>query len=402
MKVGILLGRGIEGCGVTKMAIEQAKWYNKNGHEAVIIANRDKTWPRKKTHDFAEIEVYHEKFKDPKNTETIKKMVENLDLLYVDSVPSIKHPAEGIDLFRELVTQKDTPIVFIQLDHNVMSIRRNACMIEAVENAKAIFAFGVKNDFVVFLEKKYAKEGKTFDREILTYAVPFPFDEARKTYWKDINEQDPKHHKWIGRCTSWKGQDVMFKFHDQFLQGGECLTTLEGIERGPAFLSFRELYDYEDHTKNKEGIKSVDLTKYYGEKANVFSIFRQPEMLERMSKVGFGYQLSILKPRYITTQVEYTHCEVVAAGAIPVFRKGWGDLAKHRVTGIPLSECKDTGTIWLDETNFEESYETIKKLESDPVMRNEWREKAFKFYKNHQDSDHIVKEMHSQITSRII
>ena len=64
MKVGILLGRGIEGCGVTKMAIEQAKWYNKNGHEAIIIANRDKTWPRKKTHDFAGIEVYHEKFKE--------------------------------------------------------------------------------------------------------------------------------------------------------------------------------------------------------------------------------------------------------------------------------------------------------------------------------------------------
>jgi len=401
MKVGILLGRGIEGCGVTKMAIEQAKWYNKNGHEAIIIANRDKSWPRKKTHDFSNITVYHEKFKDPKNTETIKEMIKKLDLLYIDSVPSVKHPVEGIDLFRELVTQQDTPTVFVQLDHNVMSIRRNACMQEAVDNAKAIFAFGVKNDFVTFLEKKAVKENKTFNREILTYAVPFPFDEARKKYWKDIKEQDVKHHKWIGRCTSWKGQDVLFKFHDTFLKSAGCLTTLEGIERGPAFLSFRELYNYEDHTKNKHGIESVDLKQYYGKKANVFGIFKQTEMLERMSKVGFGYQLSILKPRYITNQIEYTHCEVVAAGAIPIFRKGWGDLAKHRVTGIPLSQCKDTGTIWLDETNFAQSFSTIQKLTKDPVMREEWREKAFEFYKYHQDSDYIVKDMHQKITSRM-
>ena len=35
MKVAIIMGRGIEGCGVTKFTVEQTKWLKKNGYDYV-------------------------------------------------------------------------------------------------------------------------------------------------------------------------------------------------------------------------------------------------------------------------------------------------------------------------------------------------------------------------------
>jgi hypothetical protein len=47
MKVAIILGRGIEGCGVTRYALEEQDWYKKNKIECNIYASCDKKWGRK-------------------------------------------------------------------------------------------------------------------------------------------------------------------------------------------------------------------------------------------------------------------------------------------------------------------------------------------------------------------
>ena len=47
MKVAIILGRGIEGCGVTRYALEEQKWYINNGIQCDIYAGTDKKWGRK-------------------------------------------------------------------------------------------------------------------------------------------------------------------------------------------------------------------------------------------------------------------------------------------------------------------------------------------------------------------
>jgi hypothetical protein len=120
-----------------------------------------------------------------------------------------------------------------------------------------------------------------------------------------------------------------------------------------------------------------------------------------MSRVGFGYQLSILDERFIERSIEYTHCEVACTGVVPVFRKSYGERCTHRKFGDKLIDCKDTGTIWLDDNNMQPAYDLLYKLSRDSVMRDEYRNMAFEFYKSHQDSEYTFAEMMKQIEDNL-
>ena len=65
----------------------------------------------------------------------------------------------------------------------------------------------------------------------------------------------------------------------------------------------------------------------------------------------------------------------------------------HKVQGKPITECINTGTLALDETNYQECHEKMLKLSNDRGMRDEWREMAFEFWKQHSDGDAVVNEI---------
>ena len=131
--VGIILGRGVEGCGVSKMALEQAKWYTKNGYVCRVFANADKSWSRKESHSFDGLDFHHVKFSDENEIENVLKKCSGMEYVIIDSVPSKSHKEASINGFNKLVQDLKSPIVFVQLDHSIHSIVRNAGMMEAVD-----------------------------------------------------------------------------------------------------------------------------------------------------------------------------------------------------------------------------------------------------------------------------
>lgn len=410
-KVSVIMARGVEGCGVTKYTVEQIKWLRKHGYETKVYAAKDKNYSRKYAHDLGDFE--HFKFADEAG---INKMIEecnNSDVIMINSLPSKDtgrgkgSGARAVDNWKHALKSFTKPVVLIQHDHTVHSIKRNGALNEAIDAADVIFAHATTNDFSEYVKEHtgagnplLAALGENTDSpNILSFQPGIDFDGIRKQYWKPIEDQDARHHKWIGRCTSWKGYKLMFSWHNNFLAPNKYLTTFEGIERSPAYLGFKEISDYYDELPNHPD--DVDLSQRYGDKASVFSTFINDELMHRMSRVGFGYQLSILKPKYIERSIEYTHQEIVAAGVIPVFRKEYGDVCKHRLTGDPLSQSKNNYTLWLDETNGAEVIDQVNKLTNDSCLRDEWREGAFEFYKQHQDSEFTFVDLMTQIKENI-
>jgi hypothetical protein len=429
----VVMGRGIEGCGVTKFSIELSKYFQKKGIEYRCIAFNDKKWTRRKSHAFniEQISLENEQSYDM----FINRAKEECDTIIINSLPSSSHSKVFIDRFKQFL-KLNVKFVLIQHDHASRSIQRNECLKEAIEASSVCFSHSKNNYFTKMIENNYNSSNLAsfFDDEststpIHTFQPAFDFDECRSMYWKDINETDPKHHKWIGRTAHWKGFALMLDWHNQKLRQNNLLTTLEGIETGivyPDFLvhsphhnfikSFTEatrkvfnergfdnkyIDQYHWHAvpnvASSTSIAETNTSKYYGDLALVFGIYKNDEILERLSRVGFGYQLSLLKKENIDHSIEYTHCEVVAVGAIPVFHKQFGTLCRHRVSDVPLIDCKDNGTVWLDENNFDDSLKLIQKLQSDSVMRNEWREMAFEFYKGHQDSMNVFDNLMEKI-----
>lgn len=402
MKVVILLGRGIEGCGVTKYTLEQHDWLVKNGHRCTIIANDDKKWTRKKSHDTTDITLV--KLTNDVDIAITIAACNRADVVIINSLPSSGHAEESIDGFKKVIECIDKPIVLIQHDHSIHSIRRNEAMDEAILKAKMIFAHSPTNDFAAYAKKVVAENSDEFGASVKIYNFQpgLDFEVVRQKYWKPIGEQDAMHHKWVGRLTPWKGYGLMTTFHNNHLKDWNCLTTLEGLEKSIAFVSFRNDYVFNDRVGGaKDDIAKFDLSKAYGENAYAFGPFKNDEMLERISRVGFGYQLSKLNPKFIHRSIEYTHCELACCGVIPVFHKEFGDACTHRVIGDKLSACRDNGTLWLGDDNQEDVFEQVKKLTKDSGMRDEWREMAYEFYKSHQDAEPTFSEMFKLIEKTI-
>lgn len=410
--VSIIMARGVEGCGVTKYTVEQVKWLRKNGYDVRVYAAKDKNYSRKNAHDLGEFEWF--KFSQD---DLVDKMIEecnNTDVVIINSLPSRDtgrgkgSGAQAVENWKRALASIKTPKVLIQHDHTVYSINRNGALEEAVDAADIIFAHSTDNDFSRYVRKHTGDAGLagffSDDQEpkkIFPFQPGIDFDGTRSLYWKPIEEQDSKHHKWIGRTTSWKGYKLMFEWHNANASKEGWLTTFEGIEKSPAWLGFKELSDFYDELANHPD--DVDLSSRYGEKATVFSTFINDELMHRMSRVGFGYQLSILKPKYIERSIEYTHQEVVAAGAIPVFRREYGEVCVHRTQGKPLTECINNGTLWLhaDGTGNDETLDMMRKLSADQVMRDEYREMAYEFYKDHQDASATFNDLMNTIKENV-
>lgn len=401
MRIAIIMGRGIEGCGVTKFTIEQTKWLDKNGYDYVVYSSKDKNWTRKNSHDVSN--VVQLKLKNPEETNQMIQGCNASDVVIINSLPSSGHPEAAIAEFKRAIKEINTPIVLIQHDHSNHSIRRNEALSESIEKAKVIFAHSSDNDFARRVENETGGGGLLdfFDdndsKKVVNFQPGMDFESVRNKFWKPIEEQDPLHHKWIGRTTSWKGYVQMFNLHNNFLRKAGYYTTFEGIEKSPAYLGFRELSEFNamiEHNPN-EIVLEKDQPVY------VFGPYINDELLERMSKCAFGYQLSSLDPRFIERSIEYTHCEVAAIGVVPVFRKSYGERCTHRHYGDKLINCKDTGTVWLDDNDMQPAFEILDKLSRDPVMRDEYRNMAYEFYKLHQDSEYTFDEMMKTIKENI-
>lgn len=402
MKIAMIMGRGIEGCGVTKFTLEQAKWFADNGYDYTIYASKDKSWTRKNSHEVSNIVQL--KLAKAEETDKMIAGANAADVVILNSLPSVGHPEKAIEQFKRFLENVNKPIVLIQHDHASMSIRRNAALEEAVKVSKVIFAHSKTNDFSKIVNEITESGGLSSffgddsePKQILNFQPGMNFESVRSKYWKDIEEQNSIHHKWIGRTTSWKGYVQMFKFHNEYLRKNGQITTFEGIEKSPAYLGFRELSEF--HPMIDKNINDINLE--LDQPAYVFGPFVNEEMLERMSLCGFGYQLSLLDARFIERSIEYTHCEVVCTGTIPVFRKAYGERCTHRKFGDKLIECKDNGTIWLDDNDMQPAFDLVNKLSKDLVMRNEWREQAFEFYKSHQDSQFTFEEMMTKIKEAV-
>jgi hypothetical protein len=400
--ISIIMGRGIEGCGVTKFTIEQCKYYDRNDYNYTVFASNDKSWTRKNAHRTDNI--IQLKFSKDDEVDAMIKKINASDIAIINSLPALSLKEEAINNFKRMLSEIKVPVALIQHDHAMQSIRRNGALDEAIERANVIFVHSTTNDFAKYAGEKVGTQVTLFGEEEGTPILPFQpgmfFDEVKEKYWKNkINIEDSLHHKWIGRTTSWKGYKEMFDFHNRYLAPNDMLTTFEGIERSPAYLGFRELSKFKDLLS--EDINTYDFSDGYGDDVHVFGPYVQEDMLERMSKVGFGYQLSRMKEHFIQRSIEYTHCEVACTGTIPIFNKKYGDACTHRHYGKKFTECENSGTVWFDEHNFDETLTTILKIRDNPLLREEMRNNAFEFYKLHQDASYTFKDIMENIENVI-
>ncbi len=111
MKIGILLGRGVEGVGLTKNVVEFQNLYP----DVEVFATIDKLWQRMDSMkfnvnyfrgaDWDEVSKPAKKFPDLMSCTDVVKRLNKLDACIVFSVPSKSHPEECGENFLKMLDE---------------------------------------------------------------------------------------------------------------------------------------------------------------------------------------------------------------------------------------------------------------------------------------------------------
>ncbi len=404
MKIGVILGRGVEGVGLTKNVVEFQKLFP----GVKVFATIDKLWPRMNSMPFEKsffrgadwdtISKPAKKFPDLMTCTEVIDQINELDMCIVWSVPSKSHPDQMVDNFVKMLEHIKVRKSLIQVDHKIHSINRNAQLKEICERMDVLMCHSTENAFGKWVRKNGIKTPLT------GMGVGFNFN---KDYWKPIHKQDTRYIRWVGRTAMWKGPDVMIDLHNDHFKRAGFITVLEGLEASiqyPLVLykNPKEMKDRREVINYFRPEKGIDnnLTRdpvYGSEETNkgayLYSAYTHSEMMDRMSSGAFGSDLMYFKENTYGDNVEYCHTDSFAAGVIPIFHKHFCDHVVHRKIGDPISQCKNTGTIGIDATNASEMVQIMKVLANNNDMREDWRNQMFEFWKDHCDATIIYNDI---------
>ena len=237
MRVLMLMGRGIEGAGNTRLSIEIEEFLQGEGHEVIIIANSEKIWPRSKMH-VNDIEL-HDFSKGPFEDDG------NFDFVVVMSVPAAKFSEEGKENFTSTLEKyAQLPMSYIQVDHKLASITRNyygkepwttrffTCVDKVLTNC-------IKNDFLVkFVERKVDLKAVGGLKTVGIMMISADFDAIPKT-----DKKLPKTIHFLGRSPEWKGWPDLVQLQHDHLKSRGYTMQIEGVELsiGTVKLLFKSL-----------------------------------------------------------------------------------------------------------------------------------------------------------------
>ena len=379
--IALVMGRGVEGCGVTRYTIEYKNWLEKQGKDVVVYALKEKSFSRGKA------QIFDYKIFTP--DDDISGELNECEYVVYMSVPSTSNSQKGIDNFVENCVYKVTPKkIFIQLDHKRQSLQRNARMWDVVEYCDVVFNYSKTTDFGEQFDKHFGPTLIERERPIPEYGyfrVAMDFDTVsplRKKFSEKVDRVS-----YFGRFARFKHPQRVIDLRKQLK--GNIITEMRGLERSIGAL------DIFNHPEIIEVKKGEDVEQNCFDKSYVYGPYNRSEGMEEISKSKFGCSFYELDARYYGYHVEYAMLEIVGLGLIPIFSKHWGDNTKH-ISGKPFSSIPFSG-IYMGPDNIDEVCKRIIEINNDEALYNEYVANCIEVYRSHSSADSVFSDLQKTI-----
>jgi len=384
MKTAIILGRGIEGCGVTRYALEEQKWYHNNGIQCDIYAGSDKKWGRKDAQENNIIEFGNDEIKS-----LAKKLDKEYDIVYYQSLPAKKgHSEEYQNLFYDyLVCDVQRPIKLShQNDHKAQSLSRNSKIWETMAQMDASFTHSLTSPF--------AQKMKEFNPKVPLIKMGLGFDfNSLRNYWKPAQTQK-KRISYFGRFAGFKDPQRIIDMHEH-LYAADIIGEMRGIERsiGSLDLFYSDLSDrVNSYRNNIYEVKKDEQVIQDSSRVWIYGPYQRLEGIEELSTSMFGADFYNLEAHAYGDNMEFAMCEIIGSGSIPVFDSHWAQNCKHN--GVNFSEIKDFA-VYSDRNDLKDTVNQMEELANDHHKRNARRERCFEIAKLHCDNEIVYSKMHN-------
>ena len=371
MKIAIVFGKGLDGCGVEKFGYE---FQRHMPNEVDIYDLQERGFTRSGGHIKDSIS-----FKAEEIPEVAKKLNDNYDIVMLNSYPSPLHKQSTVkSFFEDLVLKIEKPIL-VGMMHEIkrMNFDRIPLHIPIANQCDIIFNFST--------ETSYAKDissiltDKKLGERIARMKLPFTVSDYEK-YWVPFKDKR-RSCIYASRWTTMKDPKRMV---DMFNLDKDFHYSIHGIERsiGAKF----DIIDITNWTDKFEGYN------YDSDICESFGPYEYEDGMNLISNSMFGYSgYNLPKERHnYGDRFEYAQMEIIAVGTVPVFDKDYGE---NNIDEKGRRFIKSDIAIWSDRNNLEETRDKIHELANNEMLYTNYLADGIEFLYQEADASNVIPPM---------
>lgn len=371
MKIAIVFGKGLDGCGVEKFGYE---FQRHMPNEVDIYDLQERGFTRSGGHIKDSIS-----FKAEEIPEVAKKLNDNYDIVMLNSYPSPLHKQSTVkSFFEDLVLKIEKPIL-VGMMHEIkrMNFDRIPLHVPIANQCDIIFNFST--------ETSYAKDissiltDKKLGERIARMKLPFTVSDYEK-YWVPFKDKR-RSCIYASRWTTMKDPKRMV---DMFNLDKDFHYSIHGIERsiGAKF----DIIDITNWTDKFEGYN------YDSDICESFGPYEYEDGMNLISNSMFGYSgYNLPKERHnYGDRFEYAQMEIIAVGTVPVFDKDYGE---NNIDEKGRRFIKSDIAIWSDRNNLEETRDKIHELANNEMLYTNYLADGIEFLYQEADASNVIPPM---------
>ncbi len=377
----MVLGKGLDGCGVQRGAIEMMLWAKRHGHKYDIFYVDERGFARGYKHgklDFKRMKV-------PDFRTHADNIDKNYDVVVLNSYPSAKHTHACVHgFYHDFVKRINRPVI-VGMMHEITKqmIDRIPMLFLILNRCDVVRCFSEKTWFANEFKKYFPR--KRVERFRIWTSLP----ELDALRLKHADRPRLKRLLYMGRWTTMKDPRRCLELAPILERlDPEFDVRLIGIEKsvGAKFdvIVHPRCEYYKYPTPDK-----LALTPQPG-KSLAYGPYAYDVGLDQMTQSMFGasfYQLP-KSPENYGDRMEYTQIEMISVGSIPVFDKNFGENnytpdGKRFIDEWALA-------VWSDKYDLEWTAAVLHSLSLDPAMQKQYRDSSYEFVRQNFNADVIL------------
>jgi glycosyltransferase involved in cell wall biosynthesis len=394
-RIAVIMGQGIEGCGVTRVATEMQLWARKHGVHLEVFSYDCKFYSRRESHglDF--------RIMNPGNISSIRKELDSWDLVIFHSYPHNKFEHADAKLFYHefLKPLKALKAGFIH-EINKTNIDKITYLVPLINEMDVVFHFGTDTWFANQVKRMFPSKS---DR-MLRFRMWVDMDElySIRNLYSFADKQ--KKITYIGRWSTLKNIDRSIEIASELNRrnlGWAC--EMHGIEASMG--SKCQIIDHPEVTyikinKNTPphirvgGVRDEKITLEQAAAApiRVYPEYERRWGLEFVAQNLFGSAFYSLpkNPDDYGNRMEYTQIEIIGVGTVPLFDEHWGK-NNTSVDGTPFYDIPDLA-VFSNGTDIPETVDRMLEVSSNGAVYNRMRDVGYEVIRKNFDAEVVLPE----------
>lgn len=390
MKIAMIFGKGLDGCGVQRGAVEIATWAQRNNVQFHVYSMKGRSFARAKGHSMP---IEPVDFKHTEIPSLVEKLNSEYDIVILNSYPSSKHdPAAIIAFYENLVKKIDKPVL-VGMMHEIKKANIDAIpMILPILNyCDIVYNFSEKTFFSNEFSSYFPS--KNLGERTKRFKMWIDLTELKKNY-RDVYSLKDKDRKlmYVGRWTSMKDPRRVLDLYPIMQQKDPSFRlALHGIER-----SIGAKFDIIDHPNS---VYDLNFKEYDWNVDGVptFGPYNYADGMELISTSLFACSFYRLpkEPHNYGDRMEYTQIEIIGCGTIPVFDKHYGE-HNFDSNGDRYID-NDYLAVWSSRDDLGETADKLISIANSPSEQKLYRDSSFNFIDREFNADNVLPEMFDYI-----